>query len=228
MIFKDKKHEDFYNFNIEKTNSFKDPYRKALFYLFGLTEETRKNIDSLYDFKERCIEFEGLRKSWQTGTTTRITRLAFNLFNGFSGNTGEEGNNDDCCNYTPYNLFDNSLMVYMLEAVKLLYPTYVKDSRTFGGIGYIYVLINKCYQPELYYVNYTTNENLQEEVDKLYDPDSMPGPFDIVYNIKTENALEKIKSIYGKLEHFRINKDRDFFKADLSLIKEIINHECYK
>lgn len=128
MIFKDKEHEDFYNFNIEKTNSYKDPYRQSLFYLFGLTKETRQNIDSLYNFKERCIEFEGLTEPWQTGTTTRVTRLAFNLFNGFSGNTGEEGNNDDCCSYTPYNLFDNSLMIYMLEAVKLLYPTYAKGS----------------------------------------------------------------------------------------------------
>lgn len=45
----------------------------------------------------------------------------FNLFNGFSGN-------DDSYSYTPYYLFDNSLMIYMLEAVKLLYPAYAKDS----------------------------------------------------------------------------------------------------
>lgn len=121
MIFKDKEHEDFYNFNVKETNSNDDPYRQSLFYLLGLTKETRQNIDRLYNFKEQCIEFDGLTDPWQTGTTTKITRLAFNLFNGFSGN-------DDSYSYTPYYLFDNSLMIYMLEAVKLLYSAYAKDS----------------------------------------------------------------------------------------------------
>lgn len=128
MLFKDKEHEEFYTQNIEKTNSVRgDPYRKALFYTLGLTKETRNNIERLYNFKERCIEFDGLKDGWQTGTSMRVTRLAFNLFNGFNGNTGDE-TMDNCDRYTPYNLFDNCLMVYMFEAVKLLYPNY-------AGIG---------------------------------------------------------------------------------------------
>jgi len=125
LLFKDKQHEEFYTQNIEKTNSFKDPYRKALFYTLGLTEETRKYVDRLYNFKERCIEFDGLKDGWQTGTSVRVTRLAFNLFNGFNGGCGDVKPIDDCDRYTPYNLFDCCLMVYMLEAVKLLYPSYV-------------------------------------------------------------------------------------------------------
>ncbi len=126
MLFKDKGHEEFYNFNVARTNSAKDPYRKALFYTFGLTGETRRNIDRLYNFKKRCIEFDGLHDGWQTGTSMRVTRLAFNLFNGFNGDTGEDEPIDECHKYTPYELFDNSLMVYMFEAVKLLYPDYWK------------------------------------------------------------------------------------------------------
>lgn len=127
MIFKDKNHEDFYNQNIEKTNTQKDSYHRALFYILGLMEETRVNIKSLYDYQERAINFEGLRKGWQTGTSKRLTRLAFNLFNGFDGNTGEEEEKDDCCLYTPYYLFANSFALYMLEAIKLRYPEYMNE-----------------------------------------------------------------------------------------------------
>lgn len=124
MKFLNKKHEAFYTLNIEKTNSFNDPYRKALFYTLGLTEETRNFIERLYNFKERCIEFDGLKDPWQTGTSMRVTRLAFNLFNGFNGDIGEDKPIDDCDKYTPYNLFDTSLMLYMFEGIRLLYPYY--------------------------------------------------------------------------------------------------------
>lgn len=127
MIFKDKHHEDFYKQNIEKTNSYSDPYHKALFYTLGLMEETRSNIKSLYDYQDRAINFEGLRMGWQTGTSKRLTRLAFNLFNGFDGDTGKEEEKDDCRFYTPYYLFDNGLALYMLEAIKLRYPEYTNE-----------------------------------------------------------------------------------------------------
>lgn len=129
MLFKDEKHKEFFIQNIEKTCSHKDPYRKALFYTLGLTGETQRNIDRLYNFKDRCIEFDGLKDGWQTGTSIRVTRLAFNLYNGFNGDTGNE-TIDDVGMYTAYNLFDCGLMVYMLEAVKLLYQAYnLKNER---------------------------------------------------------------------------------------------------
>lgn len=129
MVFKDKQHEAFYKHNIEKTGSHKDPYRKALFYTLGLMEETRNNIDTLYDYKERGIKFEGLNMAWQTGTSKRLTRLAFNLYNGYSGDTENESISDDSQNYTPYYLFDNSLAFYMLEAIKVRYPEYLMSSK---------------------------------------------------------------------------------------------------
>ncbi len=124
MKFIDKEHEVFYKSNILKTNSQEDPYRQALFYALGLTEETRNNINSLYDYKEKCINFDGLNAPWQTGTTTKVTRLAFNLYNGFSGDSGEDSPIDDSSNYTPHDIFDNSLMPFMFVAIKLRYPAY--------------------------------------------------------------------------------------------------------
>ncbi|RCX20918.1 hypothetical protein DFR58_101120 [Anaerobacterium chartisolvens] len=122
-LFMNDAHREFYIMNIQKTNSFSDPYRKALFYALGLTAETRNNINSLYDFADNAIDFDGLNRPWQTGTSAKVTKLAFNLYNGFCGDLGGEPI-DYPSDYTPYNLFGNELMNWMFEAVKLLYPCY--------------------------------------------------------------------------------------------------------
>ena len=119
MVFKDEHHKWFYEANIARTNSQRDTERKALFYALGLTSETRNNINQLYNFNENCIRLEGLKKPWQTGTTIRVCRLAFNLYN---GDCGEYDESERARDYTPYNLFDCGLAPYMLEAVKIRYP----------------------------------------------------------------------------------------------------------
>jgi len=118
--FKDDEHRHFFETQVTKTNTWNDPYRKALFYTLGLTEQTRDHINALYNFKKKCIDFDGLQKPWQTGTSMKVTRLAFNLYNGFAGSEGI----DDSERYTPYNLFDTGLMLYMFEAIILRYPSY--------------------------------------------------------------------------------------------------------
>ncbi|MGK9250221.1 DUF6075 family protein [Paenibacillus humicus] len=124
-IFKDIEHEQFYEGNIRMTNSHRDPYHKALFYLLGLTPDTRQHIRDLYDHSERCIRLEGLTQGWQTSSTMKLTRLAFNLFNGYSGDS--EANQDHPRNYSPYYLFDTNLMPYFFESVKLRYGEYARD-----------------------------------------------------------------------------------------------------
>ena len=62
MVFMDSMHKDFYLKCISRANAGNDPYRKALFYTLGLTDETRRNIDSLYDFDECGIKFDELRE----------------------------------------------------------------------------------------------------------------------------------------------------------------------
>ncbi len=129
MVFIDERHQNFYEKCITQTNSIKDPYRKSLFYLLGLTAETRNHVKEIYDFKENCIEPAALCKAWQTSTTTKVTRLAFNLYNGFYGVYGNEILDRPCC-YTPEDLFCTELMPYMFEAVKLRYPEYYNEIHT--------------------------------------------------------------------------------------------------
>lgn len=122
MPFLNDDHKKFFETQLEKTNCIEDKYRKAFFYTLGLTEETRNHINSLYDYENNCISFDGLYAGWQTGTSMKVTHLAFNLYNGFLGQEGDERE------YTPYTLFCCGLLEYMLVAVRLLYPCYTKET----------------------------------------------------------------------------------------------------
>lgn len=121
FLFTDGEHENFVCKMLEKSGKV-DRYRMAFFYTMGIMEETRNHIESLYDFKKNEIKLEGLEKGWQTGTSIKICRLAFNLFNGFCG---EDDNKKERVLYTPYELFDCEYALYMLEAIKLRYHDYI-------------------------------------------------------------------------------------------------------
>lgn len=118
--FLNEEHRHFYTEMLEKTEQVGDVYHEALFYALGLTAETRRNIGSLYDFENAEIIFSGIHKGFQTGTSSRITQLAFNLFNGYYGKQTDEHPSE----YTPYELFACELLPFMLEAVKLRYKEY--------------------------------------------------------------------------------------------------------
>lgn len=116
--FVNEEHKAFYTQMLAKTKN-DDSYHRAFFYTMGLCEETRRNIGTFFDFKERCITPEGLHAGWQTGTTYKLCRLAFNLWNGWV----EKGNEQSSA---PYELFDCEFSPYFFEAIKLRYPEYCR------------------------------------------------------------------------------------------------------
>lgn len=126
--FYDDKHKEFYNEKIKDITN--DSYHRALVYLLGLTEDTRKNFNNLvsYDGKHRpcslSIKPENLNSGWQTGTTYKITRIAFNLFNGYCYDFIDDEEKEISSRYTPYELFCCSFSPYFYEAIKLRYPEY--------------------------------------------------------------------------------------------------------
>jgi len=114
--FKDKEHEEGYYKLIARAEVKEwDKERLSLFYVLALFAETRNHIDDLYDFKENWIKIEGLNKGWQTGGTTKVTKLAFNLYNNWRG---EDREHED---YSPLEIFSISTEYrnYMLLAVQL-------------------------------------------------------------------------------------------------------------
>jgi hypothetical protein len=116
--FSSKEHKDFYCQMLLKAHKF-NTYHRAFFYTMGICAETRRNIETLFNFKNDGINPDGLSAPWQTGGTRRLCRLAFNLWNGFT----EEGNENRS---SPYELFDCDFAPYFFEAVRLRYPEYCR------------------------------------------------------------------------------------------------------
>lgn len=95
-----------------------DCYHKAVAYLLTLDNVCREHITDLFDLKEDIILFDGLRKGWQTGTSLRTTRLAYNLWCTYIDENPKYSTPDEifCCSYASY----------YFEAIMLRYPEYLE------------------------------------------------------------------------------------------------------
>lgn len=113
LNFYNDQHKDFYE-NCKSTRKT-DPYHASLIYLLGLTEDTRKHFAEIYDLEKGEINIETLDQAWQTGTSLKIIRLAFNLFNGFVGTEEAEASR-----YAVDNIFcSKEFAPYFWEAIKI-------------------------------------------------------------------------------------------------------------
>lgn len=127
--FKDDEHKQKYD-EICRKMRYLDSYHTAVAYLLALDTACRKHIDDVFDFGGDGIKRECLHKGWQTSTSRRATHLAFNLWNGCCSDgetyTDKDGYEADLpsAEYTPDNIFCDSLAEYFFEAVKLRYPQY--------------------------------------------------------------------------------------------------------
>ena len=110
-----------------------DSYFRSLLYLCGLCAETRCHFHSLFDWREWCICPEALADGWQTGTSKRITRLAFNLWNG----CGQEQPDDERISaaFLPDEIFCCGFQPYFFEAVRLRFPEYAGPDSTFSSMA---------------------------------------------------------------------------------------------
>lgn len=85
MNFYDDLHQKTFTHAIMRAHiSTTDRERLSLFYLLTLLPTTREHLDDLYDFANNGINFDSIHGAWQTGSTTKLTYLAFNLYNGFA------------------------------------------------------------------------------------------------------------------------------------------------
>lgn len=129
MKFYDDKHEQLYK-DLCGRMKYLDEYHKAVAYLLSLDNVVRGHIRDVFDFEEDVIIREGLNKAWQTGTSKKTIRLAFNLWNGCTSDgeeyTDENGYTSDLPSryYAPDEIFCCSYAPYYWEAIKIRYPLY--------------------------------------------------------------------------------------------------------
>ncbi|ABR50059.1 hypothetical protein Amet_3974 [Alkaliphilus metalliredigens QYMF] len=117
--FNSEAHELFYKEMLARTNQT-DVYYKAFFYCMGICETTRKHIEDLFDFKEGGIMPEHLHQPYQTGTSYKVTRMAYNLWNGYV----EEGTESLT---TPSSLFACEYAAEFHQAIKIRFSEYYRE-----------------------------------------------------------------------------------------------------
>lgn len=107
-----------------------DVYHMSMAYLLSLDTVTRQHVSDIFDYDEDCIRTDALQEPWQTGTSQKTTRLAFNLWNGCCSDgdtyTDSEGYTADLPSgeYSVVDIFSCSYAAYYWEAVKIRFPEY--------------------------------------------------------------------------------------------------------
>lgn len=124
MIFHDEHHETAYN-DICSRMKYLDCYHRSLAYLLTLDSVLREHIDDVYNLKADSIKLDGLHKPWQTGTSKKTTRLAFNLWNGchddgetYTDNDGYEADLPSRY-YAPDEIFSSVYAPYYWQAIQI-------------------------------------------------------------------------------------------------------------
>ena len=114
---------------------------KALCYCLGISDDTRRNINSIYDFKSGCVKTECLHEGWQTSGSMKVVRMAFNLYCNSTPSVDDykdaEEQVNECNRYTVEDLFCCAYAPFFWQAVQIRYPEYATYNRElyalFGG-----------------------------------------------------------------------------------------------
>ena len=133
IIFASEAHEKFYYEKLKEA-PYQDEYHKALCYCLGISNDTRKHIDSIYDFKTGCVKPKCLQEGWQTSGSMKVVRMAFNLYCNGTPSIDEdaddmEGQLWECRQYTVEELFCCSYAPFFWQAIQLRYPEYASYDR---------------------------------------------------------------------------------------------------
>ncbi|MEE1008609.1 MAG: DUF6075 family protein [Agathobacter sp.] len=127
VTFRNEKHKRFFLTYLPKCR-YGDVYHAALVYCLGIDEDTRKNVNSIYDFKTGCVKTECLHEGWITSGSAKIIRMAYNLYNNGTPSVydyeGAEEQLNECRQYTVEDLFCCGYAKYFWQAVKIRYPEY--------------------------------------------------------------------------------------------------------
>ena len=119
--FADEAHRAFYIEHSQKLQP--DAYLRSLIYTLGICRDTRRNFGSIYDDRKRAIIPDAICQPWQTGSSLKVTRLAFQLFTDTTptASLGDVHDIDECKRYSVSDIFCCSFAPYFFEAIILRY-----------------------------------------------------------------------------------------------------------
>ena len=129
IIFISEAHEKFFHEKLKEVR-YQDAYHRALVYCLGICEDTRRNVNSIYDFKSGFVKTECLHEGWQTSGSVKVVRMAFNLYcNGMpsvSDYDDAEEQLKESGQYSAEELFCCAYAPFFWQAVQIRYPEYTR------------------------------------------------------------------------------------------------------
>ena len=91
-------------------------------YCLGLSEDTRQNVNRIYDFETGFIKPECLQEGWQTSGSEKIVRIAFNLYTDGTPTTDKYDDTEEQITetrlYSVSDIFCTGDAKYFWEAIK--------------------------------------------------------------------------------------------------------------
>ena len=137
MVFTDEEHERFYYEKLEQARS-QDCYHKALIYVLGISEDTRKHFSQIYDIKTGNVKTDCLYQGWQTSGSLIVIRLAFNLYTDTTPSVNDykirDGKMKECRKYSVSDIFNFGYALYNWQGIKLRYPEYCRKQKSIEEI----------------------------------------------------------------------------------------------
>ena len=140
MNFIDDEHKSFFENKMEELAELgkKDVYYKSLVYTLGICETTREHFKEIFNINQSEVNLDAIQKGWQTGTSEKVTRMAFNLWNHSLMYDSEDDldNEKISSSYAPSEIFCCSFAPYFWEAIKIRYPEYTNYIKSNNEIDY--------------------------------------------------------------------------------------------
>lgn len=92
--------------------------------------------------------------------------------------------------------------------------------------GFVYALKNISFGESIYKIG-MTQKDPQERAKELSSQTSIPSPFEIVAAIKVTNPKDAENFIHERLDEFRVNGKKEFFKVELGRLKIAMRETVY-
>jgi hypothetical protein len=130
MDFIDSSHREFFEKKMLEMKSLgkTDVYYTSLVYVLSICETTREHFNEIFNIKNGEVNLDSIQKGWQTSTSLKVTRMAFNLWNHNLMYDSEEDLEKEQLSdrYAPSEIFCCSYAPYFWEGIKIRYPEYTK------------------------------------------------------------------------------------------------------
>lgn len=211
MVFIDSAHKEFYEKKLDELKKLgkTDVYYRSLTYTLGICETTREHFSSIFDIKEGMININSIGSAWQTGTSEKVTRMAFSLWNLCMYDSEEDREEGKMSRgYNPSEVFCCSYAPYFWEAIKIRYPEYTRYNEN-KRQAVIYARVGNIEQLEDY-----TEERIENVEDKkvvaLYMRTNLTNGDDVNSDIYSQrNKLEefcKKNNIKNRIHYIDVRK----------------------